>query len=186
MANRPYGFRPVQTRDGNSWTGKTIKVMFAAADANDTFVGDLVKFTGEGDKVPVVTRADPADARLAGAVVRFDVDPEAYALYRKGGTMRYAYIPADRNVLYSVQEDSDLANIPADSSEGNIDFVQGAGGSTTTGQSSYQIDSDTIGTLNTLPLRVVRLEGNIGNELGANAQWLVTLNLDAYSDTTGL
>ena len=186
MANKPYGFRPVQNRDGSSWTGKTQLVKFAASDANATFVGDLVKFTGngaDGGTVPEVTRADPADARLAGAVVRFDFDADGYKSYRGANE---AYVPQDRNVIYSVQEDSVTTDLTANDVEANIDFVQGAGGSTITGQSSYQLDSDSAGVAATLPLRIVRLENNIDNVVGPNAQWLVTLNLDAYSDTAGL
>ena len=68
--------------------------------------------------------------------------------------------------------------------------MAGAGGSAITGISSVALDSDSADTTATLPLRLVRLEGIIGNAYGASTtdggQWLVTINTDAYNNATGL
>lgn len=190
--NSPYGFRPVTNR-GEPWTGKTRAVVFSSGDSTAAFIGDLVKFTGtaeviDGKAYSVVTRATPADVRLAGAVVRFSNDPDSYNAYRPASTQRIAYIPQDPYVLYSVQEDQDTSSLALTDTEANIDFVLGAGGSTATGLSSMQLDSDSVNTTDALPLRLVEVEGIEGNEVGAGnfTQWVVQINQDAYTDKTGL
>lgn len=189
--NSPYGFRPVTAR-GEAWCGKTRAVVFADTDGTAAFIGDMVKFTGEsivvdGKALSVVTVASPADTRLAGAVVRFSNDPDGYKPYRTASTQRVAYIPQDRDVLYSVQEDEDTTPLTLGAAEANIDFVAGAGGSTVTGLSSMQLDSDSVNTTDALPLRIVELEAIEGNDIGTGnyPQWLVAINQDAYSDKTG-
>lgn len=191
-SNSPYGFRPVTTR-GEPWTGKTRAVIFDSGDSTAAFIGDMVKFTGTsvvsgGKAYAVVTVADPADTRLAGAVVRFSNDPDSYNAFRPADTQRIAYIPQDRDVLYSVQEDQDTTPLALTDTEANIDFVAGSGGSTVTGLSSMQLDSDSVDTTDALPLRLVEVEGIEGNEVGAGnfTQWVVAINQDAYSDKTGL
>jgi len=187
--NQPAGFRPVQTRSGSPWTGKCMRVAFVASDATAAFVGSLVTYTGEsidGGRTPVVTLAAPASDRLAGAVVRFEYNPEAMGtLYRPASTLRYAWIPADRDVMYWVQEDGDTTPLTAGAVEANIDFTAESG-DTATGNSTMELDSDTVGVAATLPLRVVKADFGEDNELGQWAKWLVTLNLDAYSDKDGI
>lgn len=194
---RPYGAVPVQMRNGSPWTGKTTPVILIASDIVASFNGDLVAYTGtaaldpdSGIQLPVVEVSSAADIRLAGAIVRHKYDPVGFLNHREASTLRVAYIPADRDVLYSMQEDAVVSNLAATDTEANIDFVAGAGGSTVTSRSSMALNSDTADTTTTLPLRLVRLEGIIGNDYGLatddGGQWLVTINQDAYSSTTGL
>lgn len=194
---RPYGAVPVQMRNGSPWTGKTTPVILIASDAVASFNGDFVKYTGtaaldpdSGIQLPVVTVASASDTRLAGAIVRHKYDPSGFLNHREASTLRVAYIPADRDVLYSMQEDAVAGNLAATDTEANADFVAGAGGSTVTSRSSMALDSSSADTTVTLPLRLVRLEGITGNAYGAatddGGQWLVTINTDAYNSTTGL
>lgn len=192
----PYGFKPVQMRNGSPWTGKTQKVLFLASYAVATFNGDMVKFTGTAaadpidpdSEYPVVEIADPADTRLAGAIVRHEPDrgDSGFINHRLASTLRAAYIPMDRDVIYSVMEDSDGGNLAATDAEANIDFVAGAGGSTVSGTSGQMLDSSTANTTSSLPLRLLGIENKVGNTYGAFGQYLVTINQDAYNSTTGL
>lgn len=190
-SDSPYGFRPITSR-GESWAGKTRAVVFASTDATAAFVGSMVKFTGEstfvnGKSLAVVTVASPADTQLAGAVVRFSNDPDGYKAHRPASTERVAYIPQDRDVLYSVQEDEDTTPLTSGAVGANIDFTAESG-DTTTGMSTMELDSSTVATTAALPLRIVELEGIEGNEItaGDRPQWVVALNQDAYSNTTGV
>ena len=132
---QPYGFRPVQERNGSPWCGKTTRVAFADTDATECYIGDFVKFTGtsiaDPDNpdiyLPVVTRAAAADTRLAGAVVHFnyDVGENGYISYKRASQAITASIPADRTVLYSAQEDGDTAFLALTDTEANVDFVVG-------------------------------------------------------------
>jgi hypothetical protein len=191
--DRPYGFRPV-TKRGESWCGTERAVVFSAGDAVAAFIGSMVKFTGtseiiDGKSYAVVAVAEPADTRLAGAVTRFQYDPDGYLKHRPASTQRIAYIPQDRDVLYSVQEDGDTTPLTAGAVEANIDFTAEVG-DTVTSQSTMELNSDTVNTTATLPLRIVELEALPGNDLvgsgGVNPQWVVAINQDAYSDKAGL
>lgn len=191
QSDRPYGFRPV-TKRGEPWCGTERAVIFADTDANAVFIGTMVKFTGESivkdeKSYAVVTLAAPADTRLAGAITRFEEDPVGYLPYKPASTERIGYLPQDRDVLYSVQEDQDTTPLTSGAVEANIDFTAEAG-TTFNGQSTMELDSDTVNTTSTLPLRIVEVEGAVGNTVGAGnfTQWVVALNQDAYSDKAGL
>lgn len=190
-SDSPYGFRPITSR-GEPWTGKTRAVVFASGDSTAAYIGSMVKFTGEsqvvnGKNLAVVTVADPADTQLAGAVVRFSNDPDGYKSYREASTERVAYIPQDRDVMYSVQEDEDGTPLTSGAVGANIDFTAESG-TTATGLSTMELDSSTVATTASLPLRIVELEGIEGNEItaGDRPQWVVTINQDAYTNTTGV
>lgn len=193
QTDSPYGFRPVGKR-GETWHGQLREVIFADTDVNPAGVGSMVKFTGEsiidpdtGKALSVVTVATPADVRLAGAIVSFQygTNSNGFINYRAASTQRKAYIPQDRDVMYSVQEDGNTLTLGA--VEGNIDFTAESV-DTTTGNSTMKINPASLGTLDAIPLRIVELEENGENSIGAGnfPQWVVTINQDAYSDKTGL
>ena len=187
--NQAAGFRPVQTRSGSPWTGKTMRVAFVESDSVAAFVGSMVKFTGssaDDGKTPVVALADPGDTQLAGAVVRMEYDPDRLSLlHREASTFRYAWIPADRDVMYWVQEDSDGGALQVSAVGANINFTAEVG-DTATGNSTQELDSSTVAATDTLPLRIVKADFAEDNELGQYGKWLVTLNQDHYSSKTGL
>jgi hypothetical protein len=192
MANTiaPSGFRAVQDRTGGAFTGKTRGVIILGTDANVIGIGDFVKFTGtsaegrDGTQYSVITKAVAADTRLAGGIVSLDYDPTGYKIHNPAtsGVDRIAYIPQDPNTLYVAQEDGNMGVV---ATESNVDFLVGAV-DVFTGSSTSSIDSSTSNTTSTLPLRVVGMEKSIGNEVGANATWYVTINQDAYTDKAGL
>lgn len=196
MANvsRSFGFRALNDRGTGAYCGAFRGVIFADTDVTAAFVGDMVKFTGEsvegrdGKLYSVVTIASPTDTRLAGAVQRFDYDAgeDGYIGFRKASTQKIAYIPQERSTVYLVQEDSDGGALTSGAAEGNIDFVAGAGGDTSTFQSSMRLDSSTVAVTGTLPLRIIELDDSQDNEVGNFALWKVQLNQDAYINTTGL
>ena len=199
MANtaRPFGLRPVQSRSGAPWSGKTQAVIIKAADTASYGAGTVVKYTGDqavgtdGRYYPVVTVAAAADTKLAGAVVgvhTIDLVETQYLTYRpaaaQSGDMM-AFIPADRDVIYEAQEDSVGGAIASTAAGQNIDFVVGAV-DTATGMATTVLDSSTAATTAALPLRLISYGGAIDNEAGAYATWLVTINQDAYINTTGV
>ena len=197
---QPYGFRPVQMRNGSPWCGKTTRVAFASTDATECYTGDFVKYTGTSIAdpnnpdiyLPVVTRATASDTRLAGAVVNFDFDVglNGYISYKRANQAITATVPADSEILYSAQEDGDASFLAVDDTELNVDFVVGTGESAT-GMSGASIDSSSKATTSTLPLRLVGVEKipggqNLVDGTSLYAQWLVTINQDAYTDKAGV
>ena len=201
MANtqRPFGFRPVQTRNGSPWCGKTQKVIILASDTNGYFVGDLVKFTGDqavspidGKYYQVITKAVASDVKLAGAVTGVSTTDSVQTQYlghRPAAAQDInitCEIPEDADVIYIAQEDSVGGAMAVGAAGSNVNFVVGSGGDTATNTSSYALDSSTVATTSTLPIRVISYDDPLSTESGAYALWRVTINQDAYSDKTGV
>jgi hypothetical protein len=201
--NIAFGFRPVQDRTGNPWTGKCQSVIIAAADTAAIFPGSMLKLTGDqlkkGDtNYQVATLANPADTQLIGAAVGVQtqtVESLQYLGYRPAGARAagedvIVQVPQDRDVIYAVQENSvggggPNGSIPSNSAGANIDFVAGTN-NTPARRSGQLLDSATVNTTAALPLRLIKYDNDPTNEAGALAVWLVTLNQDHYSNTTGI
>jgi len=202
MANeaRAFGFRPVQTRDGSPWCGKTMTVLIKAADTAAFFNGDMVVHTGEQVKHHIDSKFYEVVTALSGTVVAGELagaitgilahqDPNLlYTGYRPAGAQStdiLVEIPVDRNVIYVAQEDSVGGALAQDSNGGNVGFVVGTGDPATR-MSGSLIDSSSINTTDTLPLRLMSYDGTIDNESGEFALWYCTINTDPYSNKTGV
>jgi hypothetical protein len=85
----------------------------------------------------------------------------------------------DPNQLFLIQADEDI--VQADIGK-NADVV-GTGGSSTTGQSSMELDSSTIADTAALNLKIVGLWNAPGNELGDFAVVVVKINEHLYGST---
>lgn len=195
MANvsRPNGFRPVKYLSGAPWNGKFTIYAIPAAEGTATYVGDLVKlYSGDTTDVvnyPTVSQAAASDA-CVGVVVGFVPDYANLnaAPYRLASTLRLAMVADDPNLLFEAQEDGAVDPIELQDLGQNINFVVAAG-STTTGQSGMQIDSDTHGTGATLPLKLMEAKRAADNELlvdgQANTRWIVKINNHQLGSSTG-
>ena len=82
----------------------------------------------------------------------------------------------DPNQLFTIQADEDI--VAADIGK-NADVV-GTGGSTTTGQSTMELDSSTIANTAALNLKIVGLYNTPGNAYGNNAVVVVKINEHLY------
>ncbi len=188
MANvdAPRGFKPVMHRDGSPWNGQVRRVVFLAATATNTFVGDAVSSNGsaDADGIPDVIQL-ATDTAARGVIVGFEHDPTELELnYRKTLTLRYAFVCEDPTVLYEVQEDNaNSTNIAVTAVGNNTDIVVGTG-STTTGMSGMEIDADGVGTA-TAQCNIVQLVQKPDNAIGASANWLVYFNEHEFTSTTG-
>ena len=189
MANTdaPNGFIAVN-QFGSSYNGETIRVVFAAADATAAFVGDLVTLTGTLDttdnKTPTVEQADASDTLIFGVVQSFEQDPDDMSnTQRTASTRRFAYVhPATDDLYLQAQEDSVGGSIAAASAGLNVNFIVGTGSSVS--GSGMEIDSSTVATTATLPLKLIRPANDTGNALGTNCKWLCKINNSALSNVT--
>lgn len=189
--NRVNGFRPVKYLNGAPWNGQVTRYSIPASDNTAVFVGDLVKLSATADSNGIrgVVQAAASDACI-GVVVGFEVDPTNLNTpqYRVGGTLRYALVVDDPNVIFEAQEDGDTDPLEMVDAGLNVNFVVGSG-STTTGASGMQIDSNTEGTGATLPLKLIEPVQRADNELVAAGQaytrWLVKINNHQLASHTG-
>jgi len=185
------GFRPVKDLVGNPWNGKVRTYAVPASDGTALFVGDLVKLAGTADAngIPGITQAAASNA-CVGVVVGFAPNFANLnaAPYRLASTLSYAFVCDDPNVLFEAQEDGVTDPLEMVDVGLNVNFVVGAG-STTTGQSGMQIDSDTEATGATLPLKLMQPKQSPDNELVAAGQeftrWIVKINNHQLAASTG-
>lgn len=190
MANsdNAFGLRPVQKMDGSAWTGAANLYYIPSSDTTAAYVGGLVKLAGSADSdgVPSVTANVSAADVVVGVIVGFDGTQDSNT-YRTASTERYVWVCDDPNVLFEVQEDGDTTPIAAASVGLNATLINLTSGSTSTGRSSIEIDSDTVATTTTLDVQIRRLINRPDNVIGANAKWLVQLNNHQFVDgTTGV
>ncbi len=180
-ADAAFGFRPVN-RTGSPYNGATLRVAFAAGDSTATFIGDAVKLAGSSlsdneGSFPTVAQCAAGDPVL-GVIVAFEADP-ATSLedqYRKASTVRYAQMAPASEAYFEVQADDDTATLDADSVGLNANFIVGTG-STVTGLSAMELDSDTANTTNSLDLQIVAITPRPDNEVGsANQNVIVRFN----------
>lgn len=193
-ANIATGLTPRRYRNGAPFVGPLRKYYVAAGDSTALFIGDPVVISGSGDArgVPGCTRATAATAgRITGVVCGIANDPSVPASndmmelgYRPASTEGYVLVCDDPNVLYEIQEDSDGGALAVTSIGLNADLIAGSG-STFTRASGFMLDSSTAATTATLQLRIIQLEQRADNEVGANAKWLVAINLPTETGAAG-
>ena len=190
MANpdAAFGFREYNPL-GHASTG-AIRRYYHGTAAPAIFIGDAVTTTGTAHtdefSTPIVEQAD-ADNPLLGVCVGIDVrSPDALAsVFSETGTADYVFINVDPNQLYTIQEDSDGGALAIEDTGQNIDLIPGTG-STVTGISAMEIDSDASKGTATAQLRLINILEKPGNALGTNAIWVVKLNEHELGGTGGL
>lgn len=190
MANpdAAFGFREYNPL-GHASTGN-IRRYYKGTAAPAIFIGDAVTTTGTAHtdefSTPIVEQADAGDP-LAGVCVGVDIqNPDTLtSVFTASGTADYVFINVDPNQLYTIQEDSDGGALAAIDTGLNIDVIVGAG-STVTGISAMEINSDGSKGTSTAQLRLINILEKPGNALGTNAIWVVKLNEHELGGTVGL
>lgn len=183
MANsdRPSGLNAVGTLSGSELIGKLRRVTFAAGDAVAAFQGDLVKLTGTVDatgKKPVVAQSAAGDASIGVIQSFIPIEGDEGSLttnYRPASTAQDALIYWGQDVLYTCQEDSVTNDIQIAEAGFNINVIVGTG-STITGISAMELDSDSAANTSTLNMRLHYVHDAPDNALGTHADWVVSIN----------
>ena len=191
--NAPAGFVPCNAFGSADYNPNVMQVAFAATDGTAAFKGSLVKLTGAVDTdgiTPIVTLCSPSDTKIAGAITGFfmQVGGNFTQYYRTASTHQIAYIPRNPQQLYMVQENSVPSNIDVTTKIGDNCNFTAEGGSTVTGQSTMQLDSNTAANTSSLPIRLVSPVYQVGNDpttASANGNWIVKINQNDIDNTTG-
>lgn len=170
------GFKPVKALDGGPMKIQYMECYVPSTDSTAIYIGAPVKFAGSADArgIPTMTLASSGDA-VAGVMMGRSRATRDDKLYREASVSQYIFIAPIRDLQFEVQEDSDGNALAATAVGSNIDFA-GSGGSTTTGHSAIEIDSDTAANTNTLDCQILALVNRDDNEIGTNAKWLVRFN----------
>lgn len=179
MANTsaPKGFVPKRTLHGGAWKGLVKTYYIPSSDGTAVYVGDVVKFNGESgaagltingmdmEGIPQVIRvaAGNVTTGVAGVVVGFYPNMDSLMTkHRAASTNRAVMVCPVADVIFEIQEDAVTTPVAAASVNLNASFTTTAGNATT-GVSAMALDSDSVGTTGTLPLRVLGLSKRVGN-----------------------
>ena len=165
-ADAAFGFRPVNA-EGGPYNGGTLRAVIASGATAAAWVGDPVKLAGGAaiNGYPRVRQAAAGDPVL-GVIVSFDADPTALEnQYRLVSTERFikmASVSGDK--YFEIQSDDAGTALVEDDVGHNANFVV-ALGSTTTGFSGVELNSDSVGTTSSLDLQIVSLVDRADNIL---------------------
>lgn len=190
MANTdaPFGFVPYGKLLSADW------YPVVASYATAIFVGDWVEITNTGlvckifdgeTRMGVEIDATGAAGDELGAVLAIldhNGDPVKYlpASSAGDGVVAGYVLVADHPLQeYLVQEDGETTPIAAASVGLNVAMISTHSGSTVTGRSKQEIDSDSVNTNNTLALRILRSykDDTVGS---AYCRWIVQPNPNAH------
>jgi hypothetical protein len=157
--------------------------MFAAAQANDAYIGDIVQIdatnrsSGVADVyVPGIPAVKPVVAALTtssyrGVIAGFIVQPEFSmvataslgTMYRILSTLRYAMIVDDPYVVFEVEEVGNSYTTALNNAVNKVVDITYTAGSQTTGVGQTQMDATTVSTVAVKPFRVLRYTQRIDN-----------------------
>ncbi len=184
--NAPFGMGAI-TRTGSDFIGVLNRYHISSGNATAMAVGDPVISSGtaDADGVPSIARAAAGDA-VRGYIVGFEYKRETENLpnLRPASTEAYAYVIDDPNARIVIQEDSVGGALAATDVGSNVDFAVSAA-NTVTGRSQVMIDSDSVATTNTLPLKILELYQSDDNEIGDHARWVCSFNTHELKADTG-
>ena len=194
--NQSKGFVPSRYQNANPYTGAANLYCVPSSDGTQINVGDPVSTVAGGDAngIPYVTKAT-GTAGPRGVVV--GVLPAGYnnpSLVGVNLDLTVQNIPAtktkayyilvadDPDILFEVQDDG-LSALTATSCNKNASFT--VANPTSPGQNSASVLSTaSIGTVNTLNLKICGLVQKPSNAFGVNALWLVKWNLHEFNSPT--
>ena len=185
MANvdSPFGFVPSRHMSGSPI--RTNKYTITSGLAENIFNGDLVVLTADGVITPSNGAGEAAQTIGVFAGVSYTASDGSYKYseyWPSGttGTNIIAYVYDDPYIIYKVQSDGS----PAQTNVGNCADVVAGTGSTTTGQSAFELNSS-MGT-GAASCKIIGLYESPENAFGANAVVEVLINEHILKTTAGI
>lgn len=188
----PYGLVPINLIGGQSFTGGSIRdFTMTTNSATAIFKGDIVQLGAATAGQPTAMSSTPttSTAGLIGVSVGCSyVDPvlkyQVYSNFLPAGAISAGYtnvairVVEDPDQLYQVQASGavTLANIGKNAALTNF------GGSTTTGNSTIQLNQGTVANTSTLAVRIVDLvNGPLSTPGDAYTDCIVKFNFGVHT-----
>ena len=183
MANvdSPFGFVPSRHMSGSPI--RTNKYTITSGLAENIFNGDLVILTTNGVITPHTAEETNNLGVFAGVSYTASDGSYKFSEYWPSGTTGtniIAYVYDDPYIVYKVQSDGS----PAQTDLGACADVVADAGSTTTGQSGFQLNSS-MGS-GTATCKIIGLYESPENAFGANAVVEVLINEHILKATAGI
>ena len=184
MANvdAAFGFVPIRHLSGNGYS-RANKYTITSGLAENIFTGDLVIITADGVITPHSASEVNNIGVFAGVSYTASDGSYVYSQYWPSGTTATnisAYVYDDPYTVFKVQS----AGTPAQTNIGNCAEVVAGAGSTTTGQSGFEIN----GTMaaGTASCKILGLYESPDNAFGTNAIMEVLINEHLLKDSAGI
>lgn len=195
MANTdaPFGLKPIRHRNGAPYNGAGNPYYIPASYATALFVGDPVVKTGTSNTaevssngetfaagtLPEINKATAGDGNATtGVIIGFGVEADSLTtIFNAASTERVAYVADDPDLIFTIQDDG-VSALAATSVGLNANYIFTESGSTTTGLSGVELDTDSDAPAADASnqLTIQRLSSQENNELAANATWEVKIN----------
>ena len=184
MANvdAAFGLTPIRHLSGNGYS-RANKYTITSGLSENIFTGDLVIITADGVITPHTATEANNIGVFAGVSYTASDGSYVYAQYFPSGTTAtniIAYVYDDPYTVFKVQS----AGTPAQTNIGNCAEVVAGTGSTTTGQSGFEMN----GTMSngTASLKILGLYEAPDNAFGTNAIMEVLINEHLLKDSAGI
>jgi hypothetical protein len=189
MANsdNAFGLRPAKLGSSTPYCARIGTYFIPSSDSTAVYVGDPVKLAGgaDTDGIATVTLGSSTNA-FVGVVVGVLPATADSTVYRAASSARYVFVADDPNQGFEIQEVSGGTALTAAAVGLNANFTS-AGGSTTSGLSTIELNNATEATTATLDFQLLGLAIRPDNVFGEHAKWLVRLNNHQFVDgTTGV
>jgi hypothetical protein len=194
--NAPFGLMP-QNLNGTAWSGQAKMIHIPTSQGANIFIGDPLIPLGTTDAfgVPEWGIATAGATHIIGGSFLGRCNgpagsgvtlTQAANIYYPASTSAYGYVCDDPDVMYTIQEDSSGGAIAiANAGYSVANLVAGAGGSTSTGLSSWQLQSSSAGVNDgTYQVRILGLTRGPDNAIGNYARWNVMINLPVLAPKT--
>ncbi len=180
-ADAAFGFIPVRHMSGNA--PRTNQYTITSGLAENIFTGDLCIITSGGVVTPHSATEVNNIGVFAGVSYTASDGSYVYSEYWPTGTVAteiIAYVYDDPYTVFKVQS----AGSPAQTNIGNCADVVAGAGSTTTGQSGFEISGTMAASAATCKL--IALVDSPENAFGANAVMEVLINEHLLKDSAGI
>ena len=180
-ADAAFGFVPVRHLSGNA--PRANKYTITSTLAENIFTGDLCIITADGVVTPHTATEVNNIGVFAGVSYTASDGSYVFSQYWASGTTAtniVAYIYDDPYTVFKCQS----AGSPAQTNIGNCCDVVAGAGSTTTGQSGFEL-SGTMAA-GTATCKILALFDSPENAFGANAVMEVVLNEHLLKDSAGI
>ena len=152
------------------------------------FPGDFVILEDDGNIAPYT---GSSGGNLLGVAVAVVVNRSVAATehpgYLPASTAGVVLVAEGSDYLFEVQEDDGGTALTTAAIGSNADVLAGSG-STTLGTSAHELDRSSItdASPGSAQLRIVDFVARTDNAAGDYAKWVVRLNENVYTETTGL
>lgn len=193
--NRPNGLSPVKHLTGAPFNNQGNIYQIAAADTNGYAIGDPVISSGSGDAngVPGITLA-AATGAIRGVIMGLGtMEGGIFNPLNLTSTTRpaaaqatdwYAIVADSPDIIFRVQEHANGTQMTAAAIGFNQNLFLGTNNGFSSGWQLCSTTDNAAATTSTLQVRLLGLDRSPGNAFGANAKWLVKINVHELAAAT--